>query len=287
MPPPPPPPAPPPPPPFRAAEPKYGRAFDPWNSVALGHQRAETKGPPGWRESRTRKLQSQLAAGHSGGARLSDAVGAGSEDFDEHLGVLVPKEVRARAANSVVDMLRRPGTMSSRCGSSSGGDSSGGGGSRGRSSNSRRQLGSMPPEEEEKKKKESDENKIQGDLDNNEATTTTATEGEAEQTLRGQEGASSETAAESFSSSKMFEGLVVYVNGSTHPLVSDHKLRHVLAENGARMAVHLGRRRVTHVVLGRPSGPSGGAGGGLAGGKLEREIRRVGGRGVKYVGVEW
>jgi hypothetical protein len=86
----------------------------------------------------------------------------------------------------------------------------------------------------------------------------------------------------------IFDGLVIYINGSTHPLVSDHKLKHLLAENGAKLSIHLGRRSVTHVILGRPSGVAGlGAGGGLAGNKIEKEIRRVGGCGVKYVGVEW
>lgn len=87
---------------------------------------------------------------------------------------------------------------------------------------------------------------------------------------------------------EIFDGLVIYINGSTHPLISDHKLKHVLAENGARMSLHLGRRQVTHVILGKLSGSSGrGAGGGLSGTKIEKEIRRVGGCGVKYVGVEW
>ncbi|OWP06873.1 BRCA1 C Terminus (BRCT) domain containing protein [Marssonina coronariae] len=86
----------------------------------------------------------------------------------------------------------------------------------------------------------------------------------------------------------IFEGLVIYINGSTHPSISDHKLKHVLAENGGKMSLHLGRRQVTHVILGKPSGTLGmGAGGGLSGIKLEKEIRRVGGCGVKYVGVEW
>ncbi|KAI6711261.1 hypothetical protein JHW43_006171 [Diplocarpon mali] len=85
----------------------------------------------------------------------------------------------------------------------------------------------------------------------------------------------------------IFEGLVIYINGSTHPSISDHKLKHVLAENGGKMSLHLGRRQVTHVILGKPSGTLGmGAGGGLSGIKLEKEIRRVGGCGVKYVGVE-
>lgn len=86
---------------------------------------------------------------------------------------------------------------------------------------------------------------------------------------------------------KILEGVVVYVNGSTHPLISDHKLKHTLAEHGARTSIHLGRRQVTHVILGRPASGFGGAGGGLAGGKLQKEIQKVRGCGVKFVGVEW
>jgi len=86
----------------------------------------------------------------------------------------------------------------------------------------------------------------------------------------------------------VFDGLVIYINGSTHPLISDHKLKHILSENGAKLSIHLGRRQVTHVILGRPSGAQGlGAGGGLAGTKIEKEIKKVGGAGIKYVGVEW
>lgn len=85
----------------------------------------------------------------------------------------------------------------------------------------------------------------------------------------------------------VFDRLVIYINGSTYPTISDHKLKHLLAENGARVSIHLGRRSVTHVILGKPTGQDSGAGGGLAGGKMEKEIRRIGGCGVKYVGVEW
>jgi hypothetical protein len=86
---------------------------------------------------------------------------------------------------------------------------------------------------------------------------------------------------------RIFDGLVIYINGSTHPIISDHKLKHTLAENGARLSLHLGRRQVTHVILGRSSGLNSGAGGELSGTKMEKEIRRVCGCGVKYVGVEW
>ncbi|OAA42169.1 BRCA1 C Terminus (BRCT) domain containing protein [Metarhizium rileyi] len=87
----------------------------------------------------------------------------------------------------------------------------------------------------------------------------------------------------------IFTGCVVYVNGSTHPIMSDHRLKQVLCDNGAQVSLHLGRRKVTHVILGRPAGGGlvKGAGGGLAGSKMEREIRRVNGAGVRFVGVEW
>lgn len=240
----------------KVAEPKYGRNFDPWNSVALGHQRAETKGPQGWRDNRTWKLQNQLAGGHSGGDRLSDRVGAGSEDFDEQRQILIPKEVRARAENSVMDMLRKPGTM---------GQSSG---------SSRPASKSLEKQSSRKEEEEGTEKKPTASLQQQ--------EGEGVEAAAKADGQSSGS-----SSRKIFDGLVIYVNGSTHPHISDHKLKHLLVQNGARMSIHLGRRQVTHVILGKPSGPNTGAGGGLAGGKLEKEIRRVGGCGVKYVGVEW
>lgn len=251
----------------KAAEPKYGRNFDPWNSVALGHQRAETRGPQGWRENRTWKLQNQLQAGHSGGPRLFDRVGAGSEDYDEQRQILIPQEVRARAANSVMDMLRKPGTMNQGSGSNS-------------SSSSR--LASRSPEKQALKK----EVKEGDDEDAN--VTAEETSMVPPQHHDGQEAeTSAKTDGQTTTGRKIFDGLCIYVNGSTHPHISDHKLRHLLAQNGARMSIHLGRRQVTHVILGKPSGPNTGAGGGLAGGKLEKEIRRVGGCGVKYVGVEW
>lgn len=85
----------------------------------------------------------------------------------------------------------------------------------------------------------------------------------------------------------VFDGLVIYINGSTHPIISDHKLKHTLAENGAKVSLHLGRKHVTHVILGRPSGIQTGAGGGLSGTKIEKGIKKIGGCGIKFVGVEW
>lgn len=88
----------------------------------------------------------------------------------------------------------------------------------------------------------------------------------------------------------IFQNLRVYINGSTTPMVSDHRLKQLLAQHGAGISIALGRRSVTHVILGTPNGAHGGghgAGGGLSASKIQKEIKRVGGCGVKYVGVEW
>ncbi|KAB8303063.1 hypothetical protein EYC80_004516 [Monilinia laxa] len=213
-----------------AAKPIFGAHFDAWNSSATGHQRAENKigGSTGWRESRAVKLGHQFKSGGTGGKRISDRVGAGSEDWDEKANALIPKGVKSRARQSVSDMLvGKPG---------------------------------LPISAEDRlmeMRRLEDESKV-----------------EDEDLARKSRG--------------IFDELVIYINGSTYPLVSDHKLKQLLAENGARMSMHLGRRQVTHIILGKPSqGVGSGAGGGLAGGKLEKEIRRIGGCGVKYVGVEW
>jgi len=85
----------------------------------------------------------------------------------------------------------------------------------------------------------------------------------------------------------IFSNLTIYINGSTAPMISDHKLKQLLAEHGARLSIALGRRTVTHVIVGRPNGVEGGAGGGLSGSKIQKEIQRVRGCGIKFVSVEW
>ncbi|KAH8671002.1 hypothetical protein BX600DRAFT_509717 [Xylariales sp. PMI_506] len=246
----------------KAAEPKYGPAFDAWNSSSTGHQRAENRlsGSTGWRESRSAKLQSQFRGGAAGGQRLSDSVGAGSKDWDVKAKALIPPAVRARARNSVMDMLARPGVMK-QCmttATASTAPAAGAPSENPACGASGRDLSSGDLVEEESQMAV---RRVDGEI-------------------RGAEGRRAPR--------KLFEGVVVYVNGSTHPLISDHKLKHVLAEHGASMSIHLARRQVTHVILGRPaSGAGSGAGGGLAGGKLQKEISKVRGHGVKFVSVEW
>lgn len=85
---------------------------------------------------------------------------------------------------------------------------------------------------------------------------------------------------------QIFHGLCFYLNGSTAPLVSDHKLKHILSAYGANHSIALGRRTVTHVILGTVN-VNGGSGGGLAATKIQKEVARTGGRAVKYITVEW
>jgi hypothetical protein len=70
-------------------------------------------------------------------------------------------------------------------------------------------------------------------------------------------------------------------------MVSDHKLKQLLATYGASHSIALGRRTVTHVILGKINAKGVGAGGGLAASKIQKEITRTGGKAVKFVNAEW
>lgn len=80
---------------------------------------------------------------------------------------------------------------------------------------------------------------------------------------------------------QIFKGLTMYLNGSTMPLVSDHRLKQLFAQHGGNSSLALGRRTVTHVILGERCG------GGLASGKIQKENITVRGKGIKYVSAQW
>ncbi|XWW96322.1 hypothetical protein V2A60_004295 [Cordyceps javanica] len=227
------------------------RPFDPWNSSSTGHQR---------REASRRETDGVSETGW----RASRTLKVNSQ-FKTQGHLPPPQQPQQQHRKSVAEMLARPGSMKEgmqSCSSSSAG---------------KEEPAAAPPPEA---------------------------------------GAETDDAARG-AKKQIFAGLVVYVNGSTAPLVSDHRLKALLAAHGARVALHLARRQVTHVILGRPaaatraaaaasgagagagsesesrsrsgagSGSGSGSGGGLAGTKMDREIRRRGGNGIKYIGVEW
>ena len=84
---------------------------------------------------------------------------------------------------------------------------------------------------------------------------------------------------------KIFARCTIYINGTTSPAISDHVLKRHLCTHGASIATMLLRKSVTHVILGKPSS-AGGSGGGLAAGKLQKELTK-GGRPIKFVSVQW
>lgn len=87
--------------------------------------------------------------------------------------------------------------------------------------------------------------------------------------------------------SKILTGTSIYINGTTLPQISDHKLKHLLVSHGANIATFMARKGVTHIIIAKPGTTGSGAGGGLAARKLQEEISRGGWKGVRIVGVEW
>ncbi|QUC23035.1 uncharacterized protein UV8b_07276 [Ustilaginoidea virens] len=170
----------------RSAQPGPRAApFDPWTCASTGHQVADRRPDPAWRDLRDRRLNTQLR------------------------GLPAPAAANRRTV-SVLAMLHRPGLMAAAAAAAT--------------PAVRDVSPSLPPPRP-----------------------------------RG-----------------LFAGTTVHVSGSTLPLVSDHRLRHLLAQNGATVSLRPGGRAVTHVVLGA----------GLAAGKQEREVRRLRSR-VRYVRAEW
>jgi hypothetical protein len=85
----------------------------------------------------------------------------------------------------------------------------------------------------------------------------------------------------------IFSGLTFYINGSTAPHISDHKLKHLLSLHGGNLSISLGRKSVTYVIIGKPGSAGEGCGGGLAGTKIQKEISRQRGKALHFVTAEW
>ncbi|KAG9525829.1 hypothetical protein KCV07_g1061, partial [Aureobasidium melanogenum] len=273
-------------PPPTSAKPKR-RFFDPWNSSSTGHQRADNSlaGSTSWRESRSLKLSNQFAGGASGGARLADTVGAGSENFGKD-GRLENGDwargasgLREKGQISVVEAFRvkKVGVKDTAI-------------------------------EKEKAKLVVDEAQEQTldllDIPSAQPIREDSSQDQVqpssyEDKLLREDSSPNERVHEKKHDQEtgdittpkvpqVFAGTCIYINGSTFPTISDHRLKHLLVTHGARLSIHLGRRSVTHVILGRPNASAiPGAGGGLSASKMQREIAKIGGKNVKFVTAEW
>jgi hypothetical protein len=270
--------------------------FDPFNSSATGHQRAENRlsGSTSWRESRSLKLNAQYTGGLGGGKRISDTVGAGSLDFGQD----------GRTENGGwmkgAKGLRRDGQQSLW-------ESTGG------------------VKVEKNVERPTKRGKVEGAQEKptkvvNPWTPFRREDGEIRESswtshelspshllspinpssfaspsavrLSGEGDSKPEVVNETPPPPgdppppQIFNRLNFYINGSTAPTISDHKLKFIIAEHGGNHSISLGRRTVTHVIIARPSS-SGGCGGGLAGSKLHKEITKQRGEKVKFMTVDW
>lgn len=267
--------------------------FDPWNSSSTGHQVSDSSlsRSTGWRQTRTQKLAKQFRSS-TGGDVKGGASGASVGPSGAGEWKWISEEDARKQELGCEDIRGFMGGERKRKVEGSGKDGG-----------DRKRIGVVDDGKADSRPAKSFQAGVE-DIPppSSQATTPTVATAITNNTANGnRDNAGNATSASSSatipSSTKatnspgIFAGLTVYINGSTAPLISDHKLKHVLASNGASVAIALGRRSVTHVVLGTPSSQGGaGAGGGLAAGKMQKEIikkRGGGGAGVRYVGVEW
>lgn len=260
--------------------PQNHRAFDPWNSSATGHQRAD--GPSlshttAWRNTRTDKLARQFAFGD---CRVDNNKGSGTGEWTWIRDEDAADADTAANANAGADAKHGCQDI--------------------------RDFMAVT-----KKRKISSDDRGVHTVKRIPASTATSTSTSAPEPVpvpvpRPARKPEYEPAHEpvpqpaqqqqqQHTGSQILAGTTIYVNGSTMPLISDHRLKHLLVAHGAKLSLALARKSVTHVIIGRPavspgtgSGSSAGkgAGGGLAATKLQKEIDK-GGRGTKVVGVEW
>ncbi|KAI6822779.1 hypothetical protein KC332_g10271 [Hortaea werneckii] len=254
--------------------------FDAFNSSATGHQKAENRlsDSTSWRDSRNKKLREQYSGGRGGGKRVSDTVGAGSLDFGqdgrtENGGwVKGAKGLRSDGQKSIVEMGRV-------------------------SKDTERPSKRVKLEEDKPTKLVNPWTPVRKEDGSIRETSWTSHESSPSHLLspldsidstpqqQSQQDAEEEGPEESLAP-QIFRSLCFYINGSTMPTISDHRLKFVIRNHGGDLSIALGRRSVTHVIIGKTSA-QGGCGGGLAGSKIQKEIARQGGNAVNYVTAEW
>ncbi|KAK5169022.1 uncharacterized protein LTR77_006331 [Saxophila tyrrhenica] len=268
----------------KPAKPKISPSWDAFNSSATGHQRADNRlgGSTSWRKSRTLKLHQQFYGGAGGGKRVSDTVGAGSLDFGKDGrtenggwvkgasglrkggqqsildagGVKVEKDVERPAKRVKTGQVDDEATKVTNP-----------------FTPFKREDGSI--REASWTSHETSPSHLLSPINSSNTSQTPTVEETAE-----------DTGENELPPPQIFAGLVLYVNGNCGEDISDHKLKRIWYEHGGQTSIHLARRTVSHVVIGRPNS-NGGSGGGLAGSKIQKEVAKKGGPVVKFVTAEW
>ncbi|KAF2487476.1 hypothetical protein BDY17DRAFT_320018 [Neohortaea acidophila] len=266
----------------RAAEPRLSAHFDAFNSSATGHQRAENRlsGSTLWRDSRHLKLREQFRSGHEGGKRIADTVGAGS-DGSVKMGLLENGTVTWRREQDQLSLQESLDAERARKRVKVDYDDDDALSGKVSKLDSRKPKLRETKEEDEAGRPDVSPSRFLSPIDPNSSFSSTSS------TKQQDEKDDTETPEYQHTAPpQIFHNLAFYINGSTAPVISDHKLKRLLTEHGAGISIALGRRTVTHVILGRPAS-NGGAGGGLAGSKIHKEISAKRGESVKYVTAEW
>ncbi|KAK4935506.1 hypothetical protein LTR66_015453 [Elasticomyces elasticus] len=252
-----------------AAPPPTKICFDPFNSSSTGHQRAESRiaGSTSWKQSRQYKLAHQFrdTTGNGGTIHRSDLVGAGSEDFG--------KDGRKENGDWEKDApgLRQEGWRDIR-GLFAAKDKSlkrSREDDHGQDSTKRQRTESDPPNIVYSKPS----NAITKPEPAPRPLSPASLQRKVSQPMPdARQDNDNETTA---SPPQIFRGLTMYLNGSTMTAgMSDHRLKTLFAQHGGNTSISLGRRTVTHVILGTQDA----GGGGLSNTKFQKENREeVGG----------
>lgn len=247
--------------------------FDPWNNSSTGHQRAENpySRTTEWRDTRREKLARQFQSIQPP-ARV-DAGGSykvGNEDGGEGKKkgewTWISAQEATRNELSVADIRRYMGVSKAQP--------------------------QQPPSKPSQPKPESDQQRQPTMKEKLAFEPTTIP---SHNTSKPAEEADQHTDCSRNQEGKgIFTSLTFYINGSTYPTISDHKLKRLLADEGGNISLYLARKSVTHVILGAAAAGANGVGrktgGLLSAGKMQKEIlsKTSGfGKGVKYVNVEW
>lgn len=332
--------------------------FDPFNSSSTGHQRAESRiaGSTSWRDSRTHKLANQFGdvSGRGGDIHLSDLVGAGSvnwgkdgrkENGDWEKGAPGLREKGWQDISTLMNgsRKRKPDNDGDEFVDKN---------------KKKREIGSMVAGMMNNRKGRYTYANSEEGIDQEKATATKSMTIASTPTPAISSSSTSSTSSSSSSSlaskpiqqhpaqlsstttiippcltlssprsttnpprpPQIFTSLTLYLNGSTLPLISDHRLKTLWTQHGGTISLSLARRKVTHVILASftvssaSTSPStltptphptttastsstinnrsktetkATAGGPLSSSKIQKEITRIGGQGIKYVTAQW
>ncbi|RHZ48491.1 hypothetical protein CDV55_100001, partial [Aspergillus turcosus] len=199
--------------------------FDPWNSASTGHQRAENpySNTTAWRQTRAAKLAIQFASGDcTAPSPTTNGISAGGEGEGAGGGGgewkwLSEAEAR-RHQLGCRDIRTMMGMSKPKRGRDDDDDGDAAAGKKGKI------LYQTQPETKTDP-------------------TPTPTPGNEDEDDRQKK--------------KPLTGTTIYINGSTMPHISDHRLKSLLVAHGAEVAISLARRSVTHVIVGKPNAGAG------------------------------